>query len=924
MKRWVCILALCSPALAHVMDNSRRLPLAFEANLGQAERRFKFVASRPEYALLLESSGAIVRHARGSIHVAFLGARRAVNVEGVEPLSGTANYITGNSPARWFTSVPMFSKVRYRSVYPGVDLLFHGGGGGLEFDFIVAPGAHPSVIHLGIEGAARMKIDEAGGLVIGESGLRLSKPLLYQEHSSGRRPVAGGYVIQSGGKVRIKVSDYDATQPLVIDPVLSFSTYLGGSGVENGIAGSDMKGASVATDPEGNVYVTGSTGSTDFLAANKVGPSETASTDLFVVKLSPSGQLVYSTRIGGSQLERGFGIAVDSGGNAYVTGRTQSTDFPTVNAAQPGFGGVEDAYVLKLNPSGTQLLYSTFLGGYSTDFACGIAVDAGGSAFITGDADSPNFPATSGAFQRQYSGGTDVFVAKVGPTGALAYATYLGGHGFDHGESIAVDTSGNAYVTGYTNSADLPLARAIQSTPKGSVDAFVAKLNSVGSELLYSTYLGGADVDGSTSVAVDSTGSAHITGITLSMDFPVTAGVLQSVHNAEPDAFVTRFSPDGSAMIFSTLLGGTRSDGGNGIAVDVSGNVFVVGTTRSPDFPIVNAVQSTHAGNDEVFVSKLSATGSQLLFSTFLGGSGWELGWGIAVDRSGSIYVTGRTDSSDFPVANAYQSSNKGDRDAFVARMAEEAPNAGSFVTVSAASFVKDAGLAPDSIASGFGERLATRVEAAIALPLPTSLAGVTVKVKDAAGVEHTAPLFFVSPGQINYLIPEDSRPGLATVTVYSGEIAVATGTVGVDRLAPSLFAKNGNGTGVAAALAVKVAADGTQTAVPVFTCGTEPGSCVPAPIRLPSAGEQVILLLYGTGIRGRTSLDQVRAQIGGFQAEVQYAGVQSEYPGLDQVNVKLPPMPNVRGRQAVWLTVEGRVTNMVEISVEAPSSASN
>lgn len=241
----------------------------------------------------------------------------------------------------------------------------------------------------------------------------------------------------------------------------------------------------------------------------------------------------------------------------------------------------------------------------------------------------------------------------------------------------------------------------------------------------------------------------------------------------------------------------------------------------------------------------------------------------------------------------------------------------GPFATVSAASFLTNAALAPDSIASGFGEKLAAAVVAASGLPLPTSLAGVTVKLKDAAGVELTAPLLFVSPGQINYLIPEGSRPGLATVTVYNGEIAVATGTAGIERVAPALFAMNCDGKGVAAAMAVRVAADGKQTAVAVFTCGAEAGSCTPAAINRPAAGEQVILLLFGTGIRGRTSLDQVRVQIGGFQAEVQYAGAQSEYPGLDQINVKLPSMTNVRGRQAVSLTVEGRVANTVEISVE-------
>ncbi len=376
MKHWLCILAWCASAGASVIGTARTLPLAFEANWGQARRTYRFVASRPEYVLLLESSAVVVRHARGSIRIAFVGARGAVNSEGEERLTGTANYILGNQPARWVTAIPTFSKVRYRGLYPGVDVVFRGSGGELEFDFILAPGARPSIIQLGIAGGSGVRIDKAGGLVIGETGLRLGKPLIYQEGAGGRRLVTGGYALQGSKRIRLQVADFDPTLPLVIDPVLSFSTYLGGSGTENATAGSDMKGAAIAADPEGNVYVIGSTGSPDLMASNKLGASETASTDLFIAKLSPGGALIYSTRIGGSQLERGFGIAVDSAGNAYATGRTQSSDFPLVNAAQPRLGGMEDAYVLKLNAAGSQLLYSTFVGGAGTDFACGIVIDA--------------------------------------------------------------------------------------------------------------------------------------------------------------------------------------------------------------------------------------------------------------------------------------------------------------------------------------------------------------------------------------------------------------------------------------------------------------------------------------------------------------------------------------------------------------------
>ncbi len=468
MKRWILLLALCVPAVARVDVVFGKLPLVFEANRGQVAGEYRFVASRPDYTLLLSPSGAVIRYARGKMRIRLDGASRRAEMGGLEPFSGRVNYILGNQPSRWFTGVQAYSGVRYKSVYPGVDLVFHGRRGELEFDFLVAPGADPSVIRLRFDGAPRMRIDATGDLILDEKLLRLRKPVVYQESAEGRRLVAGTYCLLGSGKVGFRVSGYDTAEPLVIDPVLSFSTYLGGSSSENVTASGDMKSAGIATDPDGNVYVTGSTSSADFPASNKVGSVETGSADLFVSKFNPAGEMIYTTRIGGSGLERGFGIAVDSSGNAYVTGRTQSTDFPVVNPAQAGFGGKEDAYVLKLNPAGTQLLYSTYLGGNDTDFACGIAIDAAGNAYVTGDAVSYNFPVTQNAFQRQYAGGgSDAFVVKLAPSGSLVYATYLGGQDWDHGESVAVDGSGNAYVTGYTASTDFPTARPIQSALKG-------------------------------------------------------------------------------------------------------------------------------------------------------------------------------------------------------------------------------------------------------------------------------------------------------------------------------------------------------------------------------------------------------------------------------------------------------------------------
>lgn len=915
MRRWALLFIVSFPALAGVEVVSVKPVLAFEANRGQSPAGYKFVAPGPDHALLLSSTAAVVRHAGGTMRIHWLGGKRRVAKDGLEPRTGQVNYIIGNRQSRWLKGIRTYSKVRYKGVYPGVDLVFHGSQGELEFDFVVAPGADPGVIRLGFEGASRMRIDAAGDLVLDEPRLRLRKPVIYQIGPHGRRSIPGGYSLLRPGEAGFRIAGYDKTKPLVIDPVMSFSTYLGGSSTENVTAGGDMKSAGIATDAEGNVYTVGTTSSADFPSGSKAGSAETGSADLFAAKFNANGEMIYTTRIGGSNLERGFGIAVDSSGNAYLAGRTQSTDFPVVNPAQASFGGVEDAYVLKLNPAGTQLLYSTYLGGSSTDFACGIAIDAAGNAYVTGDAVSLKFPVTQGAFQRQYGGGvSDAFAAKFGPSGSLVYSTYLGGQGFDHGESVAVDGNGNAYVTGYTPSTDFPTVHPIQSIPKGPLDVFVTKLNQDGTALTYSTLLGGTGAEGGAFVAVDASGNAYVAGATQSTDFPVTPGVVQAEFKGEQDGFLTKLNAEGSAAVFSTYLGGAKADSAVGVVVDADGNSYVAGSTRSPEFPVVNAFQATHAGNDEVFIAKVNAAGSALAHSSFLGGSGWDLGYAIAVDKSGNIYVTGRTDSTDFPTLKPFQSTNKGNRDAFIARIAESS-STGAFVTVSAASYA--GGVAPDSFASGFGQNLAAGVEVATTIPLPTELGGVSVKVKDASGTELLAPLVFVSPTQINYLIPAASRPGLAMVTVVNQGKTAATGTAGISRIWPALFSKNGDGKGVPAAMAVRVAADGKQTVFPVFVCGSEPGSCVPSPIDLGAANEQVILLLYGTGIRGRAALDQVKVQIGGFQGEVQYAGAQSEYPGLDQVNVKMPVMTNVRGRQGLWLSVEGHAANMVEVEIK-------
>ncbi len=508
---------------------------------------------------------------------------------------------------------------------------------------------------------------------VGEDEIRWHKPVVYQEKNGTRQEIAAHYSVTDTNRVGFEVARYDTRRPLYIDPLI-YSTYLGGNGSDGSFG--------IAVDSAGNAYVTGGTSSTNFPTVNPLQPTYGGGGDAFVAKINPSGSaLVYSTYLGGSSYECGESIAVDSAGNAYVTGGTSSTNFPTVNPLQPTYGGGEDdAFVAKINPQGSALVYSTYLGGSSHDFGDGIAVDSAGDAYVTGNTTSTNFPTTPGTFQTNFGGGWDAFVAKINPEGsALVYSTYLGGSSYDYGQGIAVDSAGNAYVIGGTSSTNFPTTPGtFQTNFGGGWDAFVAKINPEGSALVYSTYLGGSGSDTGEGIAVDSAGNAYVTGGTNSIDFPVTPGAFQTTNHGSNDAYVTKLNSTGSALVYSTYLGGGNTESPNGIAVDSSGNAYVVGTTYSNDFPITpGAFQIVcNSGNvincdryGDAFVSKLNPSGSALVYSAYLGGSGNDWGNGIAVDSSGNAYVTGETNSLNFPRLNPLQRAYGGGDDAFVTKI---------------------------------------------------------------------------------------------------------------------------------------------------------------------------------------------------------------------------------------------------------------
>jgi hypothetical protein len=704
-----------SPNPSMIRQNYGQLPLSFEANVGQADSSVQYLAHGSGYGLYLTGTEAVmvvsqpaadsvgrVSNPSGAdgtawkpvfptegttpstvVRMQVLGGNPAPAVVGLDPLPDQVNYFLGNDPAKWHTHISTFAKVEYQNVYPGINLDYYGRQGQLEYDFVVAPGADPRVIHVGFTGADQLSLNAQGDLVLhaGEQDIVQHKPVVYQEVNGSRLEIASAFVVSGDQSLLTKLpltthevsfalGAYDASRPLVIDPVLSYSTYLGGSGQDIGFG--------IAVDPNtGDALVTGITYSADFPTANPLQPNN-GGVNAFVARLSADGSaLVYSTYLGGSGGEYYSTIAVDPNtGDALITGSTQSTDFPTVNPLQPNNGGGTDAFVARLSADGSALVYSTYLGGSGYDQGYGIAVDPNtGDALITGSTQSADFP-TVNPLQPNNGGGTDAFVARLSADGStLVYSTYLGGSDNDYGSGIAVDpNTGDALVTGVTQSTNFPTANALQPNWHGGTDAFVARLSADGSTLVYSTYLGGSDNDSGSGIAVDpNTGDAFVTGETSSTNFPTTNAWQPSYGGGEGDVFVARIKADGSALVYSTYLGGSDTDVGSGIAVDPNtGDALVTGLTTSTNFPTVNPLQPNYGGGGgDAFVARLSANGTALVFSTYLGGNGVDHGHGIGVDaNTGDALVTGLTTSTNFPTVNPLQPTyGGGSGDAFVARI---------------------------------------------------------------------------------------------------------------------------------------------------------------------------------------------------------------------------------------------------------------
>ena len=713
---------------AHAAEVYGKLPLSFERNQGQSDPRVKFLARGAGYSVFLTNDDAVIRleakkqersnadtdtaTSSAVVRLALANSNPNSATEELDPQTGRSNYFIGDQPTNWRRDITQFGRVKYRDVYPGVDLIYYGNQGQLESDYVVAPGADPTQIELKISGANQLVIDKHGdvALTTAAGDVLLRRPHAYQNAGSGTQEIAANYVLTAENyeqRVRIQLGPYDTRQPLIIDPVLSYATYLGGS--------TNQTVAGIAVDASGFAYVTGFTSSSDFPVTPGVLQTTPANTKgvVFVSKLKQDGTgLVYSTLLGGTgaQGDSGRAIAIDGTGNAYIVGFTSSTDFPIISGTayqtiNRGGGG----FFTEIDPAGANLVYSTYLSGTGVDRLQAIAVDATGNAYITGATTSPDFPLVPATAIQTTNNATanpmgTAFLSRINPAsvglGSLVYSTFLGGSKEDSGLGVAVNSSSNAFITGFTLSSDFPMGATntgFQTTLKNTAggNAFVARIDTSQPNLLvYSTYLGGGPNgfgsnpgEAGSAIALGPTGDAYITGISYATDYPLV-GALDSISNTpNQKAIVSRIDTTKSgapSLVYSSYFGGTvltrggtapGVDLGFGIAVDPAGNIYLAGTSRSADFPATpGAPQTSIVGTQNAFLAELNPTGSGVLFGTFLGGS-LEAANGVALDHAtpANAYIAGTTGGNFPTTAGAFQTvdhvSGASNSDGFVAKI---------------------------------------------------------------------------------------------------------------------------------------------------------------------------------------------------------------------------------------------------------------
>lgn len=947
------------------------MPLTFEARpratlmARQGSLEVTLAAGRITTTIVRAAS-----HQRVVVTSRLVGSDPHVRPDGIDLLAAQANYLLGNDPAKWRSGVPLFGRAIYRGLYPGIDLMFHGDEGAVEYDFVVQPGASVRPITFEISGASAVRLMPDGALAIATAAgeLRWRKPAVYQTIGGVRHEISGRFV-SHGRRVSFALGPYDRTRALIIDPTLSYASYLGGS--------NDDAARGMAIDTSGNMYITGFTQSNNLPVTS--GALQTSyhgnvgvvlAGDVFVAKFTAAGALAYVTYVGGAQDDVGSAIAVDASGNAYVTGYTDSTDFPTTagsfqttfqgSGGNKWYGPVGDAFVFKLNPAGSALIYSTYLGGSMDDRGTAIAVDSAGNAYVGGDTISINFPVLN-AYQPAYKGGGgspafccddpspfisfgDGFISKLNPAGTgLVYSTYFGGSLDDTVSSLAVDSSGDVYFGGSTLSTDFPVLNAYQSHLAGAAgpdaqpiitmgDGYLAKLSPTGS-LVYSTYLGGSSDDAVTALAIDGTGAAYVTGFTSSSNFPVSKTAAQSTFAGPSaiagirgfvsgDAFAAKISPTGGSLIYSTYIGGSADDAGMAIALDAAGNAYIGGGASSTNFPVTSktALQPTFGGAGAAggalatnpfgdgFLAQISPDGSTVLYSTYYGGQYDDAVSSLALDAQGNVYIAGVTVSPNLqvtsnaaePVFGGSQSGEENLGDAFVARIAGLATSAVPVISAvfNGASGVN--GITPNSWLTIAGANLASTTGGWTITndQLPVSLDSVTVSVGGQPGY-----ISYVSPTQINVVAPNiGTGPAQVTVTNSLGTSAAFSSTSSI--YSPGFFLWPG-GYAVATHLDYSLAVK-NGTFAGVTTVAAKPGE---------------VIVLWGTGF-GPTSpsapvgelvptgatystKDPATVKVGGTTAKVYGAALASGFAAEYQVAIQVPAKL-ANGDYAIVATIGG------------------
>ncbi|WP_293369624.1 SBBP repeat-containing protein [Microcoleus sp. CAWBG556] len=836
-----------------------QIPLSFIANAGQTDPNVKFQVKGAGHSIYFTpneitftafqkpnepgnqaTNSAIVRSSLAN-------SNPNPTISGLEKLPGVANFILGEDSSQWHTDVPTFNGVVYQNVYQGIDRVLKGTEGQLKSEFLVAPFADSSQIKMNYSGVNNIRLRDDGALILetplGE--LIDNAPIVYQDINGQRVNVPAAYNLLGNGQVSFSLGDFDRTQPLVIDPVLAYSTYLGGSGYD---------GANRMTvDSTGAAYIIGTTVNNFTTTPGAFQTTPGGQADFLVTKINPQGTaLIYSTYIGGAGNEYGFGIAVDSQGNAYLTGQVDP-GYPTTPGSFQPIAPNYTAAVTKLNAAGNALVYSTFLGNSSSGaLGNGIAVDSNGNAYVTGLTGGNNssppvvnggFP-TKNASQPTIGGDIDAFITKVNPTGNdLVYSTYFGGSSREDAQAIAIDNNGNAYITGITYSTNLPgKDLGFQNALAGEYDGFVAKFDANGARA-YGTYLGSFGNEVGHDIAVDSSGNAYVVGRTTSTEFPTKNAVQATYAGGANDAFVIKLGPLGNNAIYSTYLGGSGDDNGHRITLDSANNVYVTGDTTSTNFPTKNAIQSVSGGGKDAFVTKINASGSALVDSTYLGGSGDDNGSGIAVDASGAVYVAGSTKSTNFPTATPLQAANGGgDYDAFITKIIPGGPQV---------KIVESGG------STNVAESGTTDTYTVVLTNQPT--ANVAIALNTATQIQPIAGLSFTPT---NWFVPQ-------TVTVSAVDDTVAETSPHTGPIAHTAISTDANYNGATASFTVNGTAGNTVNAnitdndipgvsiTPATTTATEGGANGSYTVKLntPPTAPVTINLATGSQIQPITAL---------------------------------------------------------------------